>query len=115
MRLKSALAGASLLISALVVVPGHAAYAAATRYEAESAAASCVGTIDANWSGFSGTGFCNANNAVGAHAQFTVNAASAGTATLGIRFANGGTTARQTHVLVDGVAVQSVSFEPTGS
>ncbi|MEV1170669.1 non-reducing end alpha-L-arabinofuranosidase family hydrolase [Nonomuraea sp. NPDC049784] len=34
-------------------------------------------------------GFCNGNGAVGAYGQFTVNASAAGTATLGIRFANG--------------------------
>ncbi|MGC9539767.1 non-reducing end alpha-L-arabinofuranosidase family hydrolase [Streptomyces sp. UG1] len=115
MRLKSAIAGLCLLISTFVVAQGNSAHAAAARYEAESAAATCVGTIDANWSGFSGTGFCNTDNAVGAHAQFAVSAATAGTATLGIRFANGGTTARPADVLVDGATVQSVSFEPTGS
>jgi hypothetical protein len=115
MRLKSAIAGLCLLISTSVVAQGNSAHAAAARYEAESAAASCVGTIDANRSGFSGTGFCNTDNAVGAHAQFAVSAATAGTATLGIRFANGGTTARPADVLVDGATVQSVSFEPTGS
>ncbi|GAB2608886.1 hypothetical protein GCM10027168_47320 [Streptomyces capparidis] len=115
MRLKSAIAALCLLISTFVVAQGNSAHAAAARYEAESAAASCVGTIDADWSGFSGTGFCNTDNAVGAHAQFAVSAATAGTATLGIRFANGGTTARPADVLVDGATVQSVSFEPTGS
>lgn len=114
MRLKSAIVGASVLIGTFVVTQGNA-HAAATRYEAENAPASCVGTIDANWPGFSGTGFCNSNNAVGAYAQFTVNAATAGTATIAIRFANGGTTTRPAGILVDGASVQSVSFEATGS
>ncbi|WP_117212381.1 non-reducing end alpha-L-arabinofuranosidase family hydrolase [Allorhizocola rhizosphaerae] len=115
MRLRSAIVGASLLIGTLIVVQGNTAYAAPTRYEAENAPATCVGTIDTNWSGFSGTGFCNSNNAVGAYAQFTVSAAAAGTATLGVRFANGGTTARPADIVVNGATVQSVSFETTGS
>ncbi|WP_162907727.1 carbohydrate-binding protein [Allorhizocola rhizosphaerae] len=86
-----------------------------TRYEAETAPAVCTGTIDTNWPGFSGTGFCNGDNATGAYAQFTVNAASAGTARLVVRFANGTTTARAADLMVNGTRVQSVSFEGTGA
>ncbi|WP_246002362.1 family 43 glycosylhydrolase [Allorhizocola rhizosphaerae] len=89
--------------------------AAPTRYEAEAAPATCSGTIDSNWAGYSGTGFCNATNAVGAAAQFTVNAATAGTATVGVRFANGTTTARPAEVIVNGSTVQNASFEGTGA
>ncbi|MEV0820013.1 carbohydrate-binding protein [Nonomuraea rubra] len=85
------------------------------RYEAETAPAVCQGTIDTNWSGFSGSGFCNGNNAAGAYAQFTVNASAAGTATLGIRFANGGSAARTATLVVNGSAGATVSFEPTGA
>jgi lysophospholipase L1-like esterase len=91
------------------------ATAAPTRYEAESAPASCTGTIDTNHAGFSGTGFCNATNAVGARAQFTVTASAAGTATLGVRFANGTTTARPTDILVNGARVAGTTFEGTGA
>ncbi|WP_158852577.1 right-handed parallel beta-helix repeat-containing protein [Saccharothrix deserti] len=89
----------------------------ASRYEAETAPAVCQGTIDANQAGFSGTGFCNGNAAVGAYAQFTVNAATAGPATLGIRFANGNSsgTARPANLVVNGSTVSTVSFESTGS
>jgi hypothetical protein len=85
------------------------------RYEAESAPAVCQGTIDSNHSGYSGTGFCNGDNAVGAAAQFTVTPTGAGTATVGIRFANGGTSARSANVIVNGTTVGTVSFEPTGA
>lgn len=84
------------------------------RYEAESAPAVCDGTIDTNHAGYSGSGFCNGGNAVGAAAQFTVIPAAAGTATVGIRFANGGD-ARPANVIVNGTTVATVSFEPTGS
>ncbi|MGP3962435.1 family 43 glycosylhydrolase [Nonomuraea sp. 3N208] len=85
------------------------------RHEAETAPAVCQGTIDANWAGFSGSGFCNGNNAAGAYAQFTVNASAAGPATLGIRFANGASGARAANLVVNGSTVATVSFESTGA
>ncbi|WP_329124694.1 CBM35 domain-containing protein [Streptomyces sp. NBC_01465] len=115
MQLKAALACAGLLAGALVALPGTTAQAASTRYEAESSPAVCTGTIDSNWTGYSGSGFCNGNNAVGAYAQFTVNASAAGTATLQVRFSNGTTTARPADVVVNGSTVASASFEGTAA
>ncbi|HCT79107.1 MAG TPA: chitinase [Micromonosporaceae bacterium] len=104
---------AAVLVAALLPVPAHAA---PTRYEAETAPAVCNGTIDSNHLGFSGTGFCNANNAVGGYAEWTVNAASAGTATIGIRYANGTTANRPADISVNGTVVQVASaFNPTGA
>ncbi|MEV0272537.1 carbohydrate-binding protein [Hamadaea sp. NPDC050747] len=92
------------------------ASAAATRYEAETSPATCDGTIDTNWSGYSGSGFCNANNAVGAAAQFTISAAAAGTATISIRYANGTTSGRPADIVVNGAVVQTASsFDATGA
>ncbi|MFF3445248.1 carbohydrate-binding protein [Streptosporangium sp. NPDC002721] len=85
------------------------------RYEAESAPAVCQGSIDSNQPGFSGSGFCNGNAAVGAYAQFTVNASAAGTATLGIRFANGAGSARPANLVVNGAPAGTVSFASTGA
>jgi len=89
----------------------------AVRHEAEIAPAVCQGTIDANQAGFSGSGFCNGNAAVGAYAQFAVNASAARTATLGVRFANGAGSgaARPANLIVNGVTVGTVSFESTGA
>ncbi|MDO0939170.1 carbohydrate-binding protein [Streptomyces sp. DG2A-72] len=87
----------------------------ATRYEAETSPAVCTGTIDANWSGYSGSGFCNGDNAAGAYAQFTVNASTAGTATVSVRFANGSTTDRPADLVVNGSTVQTVSLPGTGA
>jgi len=109
----------SVLMAALLAiwfVPPTVASAAPTRYEAENAPAVCQGTIDSNWAGFSGTGFCNTTNAIGAGVTWTVNAANAGTATLGIRFANGTTTDRPANLIVNGSIVMSnVSFPATGA
>ena len=44
-----------------------------------------------------------------------MNASAAGTATLGIRFANGTTTARPAGLVVNGSTVQTPSFEGTGA
>lgn len=99
---------------AIGLLPAASAAAATTRYEAETSPAVCTGTIDSDWAGFSGSGFCNGTNATGAYAQFTVNAA-AGTATIAVRFANGTTGVRGADLVVNGTTVQSVSFEGTGA
>jgi hypothetical protein len=104
---------AALAIPLVDVLP---AYAAPVRYEAETAPAVCNGTIDADHAGFSGTGFCNATNAAGAFAEWTVNAPNAGTATIGIRYANGTTVNRPADIAVNGAVLQAASaFNGTGA
>ncbi|WP_460406181.1 pectate lyase family protein [Actinophytocola sediminis] len=115
MRVRSMMACVSLLAGALVVVASSAAHAAPTRYEAESSPSVCTGSIDADWSGFSGSGFCNGTNSTSGYVQFTVNAAESGTATLGVRFANGTTAARPANLVVNGSTVQTPSFAGSGS
>ncbi|WP_259407832.1 carbohydrate-binding protein [Streptomyces akebiae] len=109
------MASASLVAGLLVALSGTAAQAATTRYEAETAPAVCTGTIDSDWTGYSGSGFCNGTNAAGAYAQFTVSAPASGTATLSVRFANGTTAARAASVTVNGTTAATTSFETTGT
>jgi carbohydrate binding protein with CBM6 domain len=111
MKSTSLALGAALATSVVLALP---ATAATTQYEAEASPAVCTGTIDSNWTGYTGSGFCNGTNATNAFAQFTVNAPAAGTATLGVRFANG-TTSRPTSLIVNGTTAQSVSFDGTGA
>jgi poly(3-hydroxybutyrate) depolymerase len=87
------------------------------RYEAESAPAVCQGTIAANHAGYSGSGFCDGDAAAGAYVEFTVTAEAAGTATLGVRFANAHSSgaARPADVVVNGSTVGTASFESTGA
>ncbi|MCW6003633.1 glycosyl hydrolase 53 family protein [Micromonospora sp. CPCC 205371] len=100
-------------IAAIVAIPAHAA---TTRYEAESAPATCGGSVASNHSGFSGSGFCDTTNAVGAAVQFTANVPAAGTARLDIRYANGSTANRPADVSVNGTVVQSgFGFDVTGA
>jgi len=115
MRRHLIFAGAVALAVAATIVGATTAVAAPVRYEAETAPAVCTGTIDSNHAGYSGTGFCNGNNAIGAAAEFTVNAAAAGAATLGVRFANGTTAARPADVVINGAGVSTTSFEGTGA
>jgi glucose/arabinose dehydrogenase len=99
---------------AFIVARIGPAAAAPTRYEAETAV--CQGTVDSDHTGFSGTGFCNTTNATGAYVEWTVTATSAGTATLGFRFANGTTTNRPMSLTVNGTAVGSaLTFAGTGA
>jgi lysophospholipase L1-like esterase len=116
MKTRAALiACVTMLAGTAIVLTTTSAMAAPSRHEVEAAPASCNGTIDSDHPGFSGTGFCNGTNAVGAAVQFTVNASTAGTATLGVRFANGTTTTRPADILVNGIQGTSTAFEGTGA
>ncbi|MGI5186901.1 GDSL-type esterase/lipase family protein [Promicromonospora sp. CA-289599] len=114
--LLSAGLAATLVGGGLMTSPTLASAAVAeTRYEAEAAPATCDGTIDSNHNGYSGTGFCNGDNEVGAASQFTVSTSEAGTSTITVHYANGATADRPADVLVNGAKALSVSFEPTGA
>lgn len=117
MQLRAFIASAALtaLTAGALVTLSGTAQAASTRYEAESSPATCAGTIDSDWTGYSGSGFCNGTNATSGVVQFTVNSPAAGTATLTVRFANGTTTARPATLAVNGSAASAVSFESTAA
>ncbi len=114
-RLLTVACGAVVLLGAGVAVALNAS-AATTRYEVETAPATCAGSIASNHSGYSGTGFCDAGNAVGAAAQFTVNAPSASSATVDVWYANGSAVGRPADVSVNGTVAQAgVPFDGTGA
>ncbi|MFB9352665.1 carbohydrate-binding protein [Streptomyces heliomycini] len=115
MHVRPALACAGLLAGALVTLSGAPAQAATVRYEAEGSSAVCTGAVETEWSGYSGSGFCNGTNGTGGYVQFTVNAPAAETATLRVRFANGSGGARAANIVVNGSTVASASFEATGA
>ncbi|GAA0951222.1 glycosyl hydrolase family 28 protein [Nonomuraea longicatena] len=88
---------------------------AATRHEAENAAIT-LGVVESNHAGHSGTGFVNFDNVAGSGIEFTLTAASAGTATLAFRFANGTTANRPMDVAVNGsVVAAGKAFNGTGA
>jgi Glycosyl hydrolases family 28/Carbohydrate binding module (family 6)/Carbohydrate binding module (family 35) len=105
--------GGALRINATGSTQSCAVEPPPNRVEAESG--TCDGTFDSNQPGFSGTGFCNTTNAIGASASVTVNATTAGQAELRFGFANGSTANRPATLLVNGSTVGTVDFPPTGA
>ncbi|MEV0146992.1 MULTISPECIES: alpha-galactosidase [unclassified Nonomuraea] len=87
---------------------------AVPRYEAENATIA-QGVVESNHAGYSGTGFVNTDNAVGAYVEFVVTAARAGDAALTLRYANGTTAARPMAVTVNGAAALTRDFPGTGA
>ncbi|MFE7170627.1 PQQ-dependent sugar dehydrogenase [Streptomyces sp. NPDC057616] len=86
---------------------------AATDYQAESARIS-QGTVATNHTGYTGTGFVDYTNVTGSYVEFTVSAASAGTAAVTFRYANGTAVDRPMDLSVGGTVVASgVSFPAT--
>ncbi|WP_214414115.1 PQQ-dependent sugar dehydrogenase [Sphaerisporangium fuscum] len=94
---------AGLLLSLQAALPVSAA---PTRYEAESATIS-QGAVESDHTGYSGTGFVNGDNVAGGYVEFSVTAATAGTATIGIRYANGTSANRPADVAVNGTVVSA--------
>ncbi|MFG2001947.1 cellulase family glycosylhydrolase [Spirillospora sp. NPDC048911] len=115
---RRAIARLTAVLAALaLLVPVHVADAAAApvRYEAENATIS-QGVVESNHAGYSGSGFVNGTNATGSYVEWTVNAASAGSTTLAIRYANGTTTNRPMDVTVNGATVSAGrAFAGTGA
>ena len=112
----SMVAAVATALSGTAVGLAVEAQAAATRYEAESAPAVCGGVVASDHAGYSGSGFCDTTNAVGSAVQFTVNVPAVGTATVSVRYANGGTANRPADIAVNGATAQSrVGFEVTGA
>jgi rhamnogalacturonan endolyase len=109
----STVAGVVTLLAAFGVAVAVDAAAAATRYEAETA--TCGGTVASNYSGYSGTGFCDTAGAIGAAVEFPVTASAAGNATLVFGFSNATAVDRPADVSVNGAVVRAgLSFAGTG-
>jgi endoglucanase len=114
-RIRAIAVGVAGLLTAGVVVTARVASAAPVRYEAESATI-FHGAVESNHAGFSGTGFVNFANEVGSYVQFGVTAATAGTATVALRYSNGTTLNRPLDITVDGSLVaDELSFAGTGA
>ncbi|MEV4354184.1 cellulase family glycosylhydrolase [Nonomuraea sp. NPDC049625] len=101
-------------IAAIVAASLQAAPAqAATTYEAENATVS-QGVVESNHAGYSGTGFVNYDNITGSYVEFAVDAATAGPATLTLRYANGTSVNRPMAIAVNGTATTR-DFPGTGA
>ncbi len=83
------------------------------RYEAETAVKTGV-TTGTDHAGYTGTGFVDNFATTNSGVSFTVNAATAGTYNLVLRYANGGSAATRI-VAVDGVQVATPTFPAQGT
>jgi len=84
-------------------------------YQAENATLSQA-VVATNHLNYTGTGFVDYNNVAGGYVEFSVTPASAGTATLVFRYANGGTANRPMDIRVNGTVVSAgLGFGPTGN
>ena len=72
------------------------------------------GVIDTKHTGYTGTGFVDSENAVGASITWSITAASAKTYSAQVRFGNGGTAARRAAIVVNDVQIKVLDF-PTNS
>ncbi len=84
-------------------------------FEAETGTLSAGGTFDSNHLGFTGTGFANTANAVGAFVEIPVTAATAGTKTLSFRYSDGTTAARPATISVNGTSRGTLNFPITAN
>ncbi len=74
------------------------------------------GTIDTNNPGFSGVGFANTPNEIGAGINYKIRFSEGGTYPFIFRYANGGGADRPGRLLINGSAViQTINFPATGS
>src|SRR5262249_21972051 len=73
------------------------------------------GVVESNHAGFTGRGFVNSDNAVGAAVEWTVSPTAAGTKSLVFRYANGTTTSRPATITINGSTVTTLQFPGTGS
>jgi hypothetical protein len=86
-----------------------------SRFEAETGTLSAGGTFDSNHLGFTGTGFANPANAVGAFVDIPITAAAAGTKTLSFRYSDGTTVARPATISVNGTSRGTLNFPITAN
>jgi glucose/arabinose dehydrogenase len=104
---------ATAISSAVLVSAGPAS--AATDFEAEDATIS-QGVVESNHAGFTGRGFVNYDNLVGSFVEWTIPNATAASADLTVRFANGTTNNRAMDITVNGTLISgSRAFPGTGA
>ncbi|MEV0383932.1 CBM35 domain-containing protein [Nonomuraea sp. NPDC050643] len=111
----SRLLPAVVLALAALAVPAHAA---ATTYQAESAALSGGATVSTEHGGYTGSGFVAGytdGNKGNAATTFTVTTAAAGAATVSLRYANGTTATMSLSVYVNGTKIRQSTLPAVGA
>lgn len=106
----------ALALPAALAFAAAPADAAATTYQAESATLVGGAVVGADHTGYTGTGFVGGYtdaNKGNASTTFSVSAATAGSYTLGLRYADGTGSPRTLSLAVDGGAAQQISLPAT--
>jgi poly(3-hydroxybutyrate) depolymerase len=112
---KRRLALISILVCATAALWGAAASAQVVTIEENTLGFCAVeGTVDSNHSGFTGSGFANADNATGSGVNWSVNVPASGSYQLEWRFANASSD-RPGSVRINGANVATVGFPSTGA
>lgn len=93
-----------------IVLTNSTAVFAADKYEAENATRSGGANVNNNHTGYSGTGFVDGMNPVGAAVTFNVNVSTAGTYNVKLRYANAMGSAQTLSLYVNGVDVKQTSL-----
>ena len=106
-----------LLLSALTIsIQSYAATNEQYVFDEQSSEFSFVdGGVDSDNEGFTGSGFINTENTLGASMLWSINANQAGTYAVEIRYANGSDTARAGVITIDEADSQTVAFNSTGA
>jgi poly(3-hydroxybutyrate) depolymerase len=73
------------------------------------------GTVDSDWSGYTGSGFANTDNAAGNGVEWRVNVPAGENYILEWRYANAGSASRPGSLLINGSSVATVDFPSTGA
>ncbi len=83
--------------------------------EAEEACAIDGVLLENNNAGYSGEGFINTDDALGAMVYWVLNSEQSQSATLSFRYANGGTTSRNGELFINTIPVGVLELTPTGN
>lgn len=97
-------------------LPGFSSTASAAVYQAESGALTGGATVQTDHSGYTGTGFAGGfidANKGNAQTAMTVNVATAGSYTLGLRYANGTGTSRTMSLYINGTKLKQTTLNAT--
>ncbi|HVK20951.1 MAG TPA: family 16 glycoside hydrolase [Actinokineospora sp.] len=89
-----------------------------TTYEAESAALGGSAVVNTDHVGYTGSGFVAGYGTAGASTTFTVQAATAGTHTVNLRYSNGGyptVGTKMASLYVNGIKIRQVPLAPTAN
>jgi Carbohydrate binding module (family 6) len=94
---------------------GSSSEALTLTYQAEAAFDIDEGVVETIHAGYRGSGYLNIDNFNNTFAWYIINRPVAGTVTVTVRYANGGTTSRPIRVSTNGGAGVSIAGAPTGS